>query len=81
MKQFTVFQVDFELGFKADFFIGSPFSSFSALIAHGRTNAHPNTFPFDAERTRMAEIDVADKLANIFAITWPYEAKVWLIVV
>ena len=46
------------------------------LIAHERASTAANHALLDTEHTRMAAIDVVDKLAEIFGITWPYTAEV-----
>ena len=46
------------------------------LIAHERASAAANHALLDTEHTRMAAIDVVDKLAEIFGLTWPYTAEV-----
>eukprot|EP00008_Paramoeba_atlantica_P009443 CAMPEP_0201491010 /NCGR_PEP_ID=MMETSP0151_2-20130828/28294_1 /ASSEMBLY_ACC=CAM_ASM_000257 /TAXON_ID=200890 /ORGANISM="Paramoeba atlantica, Strain 621/1 / CCAP 1560/9" /LENGTH=365 /DNA_ID=CAMNT_0047877197 /DNA_START=200 /DNA_END=1297 /DNA_ORIENTATION=+ len=61
-------QLDFELGVQSDFFLGSPFSSFSVLIAFYRFGS-PTYRP---ELTVMATVDTADKLALIFQMQFPY---------
>ena len=61
-------QLDFELGAQADYFLGSPFSSFSVLIAFYRYSAPHH----DPSKTVMAEVDVKDKLAKIFEVQFPY---------
>ena len=55
-------QVDYELGVRADHFIGSPFSSFSVLIALQRPSV----------KTTMLAVDVQDRLGRIFALVFPY---------
>ncbi|KAH8058303.1 hypothetical protein JL722_6161 [Aureococcus anophagefferens] len=48
----------------ADRFVGSPFSSFSALVAFAR----------GPERTAMADVDVADSLGALFEAQFPADA-------
>lgn len=69
--------VDFELGTRVDSFVGSPFSSFSVLIAVSRGDTR--SIPTDSPRnpsgmlTLMPEaIDVDDRLAHLFRIQFPY---------
>lgn len=70
-------QMDFELGTRADAFIGAPFSSFSVLIAlerKARFLHSPEMRKFgDNLYTRMINIDVADNLGSIFALNFPYD--------
>ena len=61
-------QLDFELGLISDIFLGSPFSSFSVLIAFYRYSS-PNYNPV---QTIMAEVDVKDHLGQLFSIQYPY---------
>ena len=61
-------QLDFELGSVSDFFLGSPFSSFSVLIAFYRYSS-PNYNPV---QTIMAEVDVKDHLARLFEVQFPF---------
>jgi len=72
-------QIDFEIGTRADAFVGAPFSSFSVLIALKRKarvlhSAEMRTFG-DNSFTRMINIDVADNLGSIFALTFPYDER------
>ena len=61
-------QLDFELGLRSDDFIGTPFSSFSVLIAFSRFHSsNRNSF-----RTIMANVDVKDHLGKILMIQFPY---------
>ena len=61
-------QLDFELGGKATFFLGSPFSSFSVLIAFYRFGS-PHYKPL---MTLMANVDVKDHLGSLFSAVFPY---------
>ncbi|KAJ8601626.1 hypothetical protein CTAYLR_007260 [Chrysophaeum taylorii] len=66
--------VDFELGTLVDSFVGSPFSSFSVLIAVARGDTkRPPLAAVDRKHTLMPEtIDVDDSLAQLFRIQFPY---------
>ena len=54
--------VDFHVAQGADFFVGSPFSSFSVLAALARPRG----------ASAMADVDVADALAAIFRAQFPH---------
>ena len=56
--------VDSRVAEAADRFVGSPFSSFSALVAFAR----------GPERTAMADVDVADSLGALFEAQFPADA-------
>ena len=56
--------VDSRVAEAADRFVGSPFSSFSALVAFAR----------GPERTAMADVDVADALGALFEAQFPADA-------
>ena len=65
-------QLDFELGSISDIFLGSPFSSFSVLIAFYRfasVNYNPG-------QTIMVKVDVKDQLARLFEVQFPYTSAV-----
>ena len=64
-------QLDFELGLRSDDFIGTPFSSFSVLIAFSRFHSS-NRNSFNSFRTIMANVDVKDYLGKILMIQFPY---------
>jgi hypothetical protein len=76
-------QVDFEIGVRARAFIGSPFSSFSVLIAFTRsyvdnhlTNANEGSGDSHTPPTStstMIDLDTADNLAAIFKLQFPYD--------
>ena len=61
--------VDFEIGIHADVFFGSPFSSFSVLIANARGDFISDDSSDKA--TVMPDVDVNDKLAGLFRIQFP----------
>lgn len=69
--------IDFELGTRVNTFVGSPFSSFSVLIAvaRGDTRTRPARTVV-ASRTQLTimpqTIDVDDSLAQLFRIQFPY---------
>lgn len=58
-------QVDFELGLRAAAFVGTPFSSFSVLIALARRA--------EGRASLMLDVDVEDQLGRIFALTFPHD--------
>ena len=60
-------QVDFELGLRAAVFVGTQFSSFSALVALARRA--------EGRDSLMLDVDVADRLGLIFALTFPHDAR------
>lgn len=66
--------VDFELGRRVDSFVGSPFSSFSVLIAlaRGDTRALPKQSEAHKHTLMPKSIDVDDGLAQLFRIQFPY---------
>lgn len=66
--------VDFELGTRVDSFVGSPFSSFSVLIAlaRGDTRALPQNSAAHKHTLMPKSIDVDDSLAQLFRIQFPY---------
>jgi hypothetical protein len=70
-------QVDFEIGVRAPAFIGSPFSSFSVLIAFQRSY-HNNANESGGSRhlpttTSMIDLDTVGKLGVIFKLQFPYD--------
>ena len=60
--------VDFEVGCRSSVFIGSPFSSFSVMVANIRA-----LNSIAQKNTRMLDVDVVDKLAKIFSIHFPWK--------
>lgn len=65
--------VDFEIGTLVDVFVGSPFSSFSVLIAVARGDTRG---PTTAVTVMPQDIDVDDNLARLFRIQFPYSWSV-----
>ena len=61
-------QLDFELGSLSDIFLGSPFSSFSVLIAFRRFGS----LDYNPDRTIMPKMDTKDHLALFFLSQFPY---------
>ena len=84
----AVGMIDFEIGARADRFIGAPFSSFSVMIALKRARRQlpePPGSRYDvtlapdehSPGTLMAAgADTADKLAAIFAVAFPFAAAI-----
>jgi hypothetical protein len=59
-------QVDFEIGVKAPAFLGSPFSSFSVLIAFKRSYR-------SYQHTAMIDADIATQMGVVFKLQFPYD--------
>ena len=84
----AVGMIDFEIGSRADRFIGAPFSSFSVMIALKRARRQlpePPGSRYDvtlapdehSPGTLMAAgADTADKLAANFAVAFPFAAAI-----
>jgi hypothetical protein len=69
-------QVDFEIGVRAPFFIGSPFSSFSVFIAFKRSyNNNKSVSSYQQSTTAMIDADTADKMGAIFKLQFPYDGN------
>ena len=78
--------VDFEIGVKADLFIGAPFSSFSVMIAlvraasdavlpHSGASAGHGRIRRQEETTLMATgADTVDRLGEIFTASFPFRS-------
>jgi hypothetical protein len=75
-------QVDFEIGIRAPAFIGSPFSSFSVLIAFKRSYMENNNDNANESigsshqsttTTAMIDLDIASNIAAIFKLQFPYD--------
>jgi hypothetical protein len=66
-------QVDYEIGVRAPAFIGSPFSSFSTLIAFQRSYHNNTNESGSSHHQSMIDVDTADKLAILFKLQFPYD--------
>mmetsp|Transcript_13768 Transcript_13768/g.44896 ORF Transcript_13768/g.44896 Transcript_13768/m.44896 type:complete len:476 (-) Transcript_13768:1391-2818(-) len=63
--------VDFEVGIRSDVFFGSPFSSFSVLVANARGDFVSPAAEAGKKQTYMPDVDVEDKLAGLFRLQFP----------
>jgi hypothetical protein len=67
-------QVDFEIGFSAPAFVGSPFSSFSALIAFQRS--YQQIQSSQSRQMAMIDVDTSDRLGAVQELLFPYNHRV-----
>jgi hypothetical protein len=62
-------QVDFEIGVGASVFVGSPFSSFSALLAFKQSYRR-------FQQMVMIDVDTSDHLGAVPGLLFPYNHRI-----